>query len=451
MADSVTTHYAFVQPQVGASLNTWGTKLNNDFGSIDSILWAISAGISQGVNVESNAASITLTNPIVTVQKISFTAASQKLVFPAMNAATSAQVGARLLIINAGSNAFQIVAQDTTTNILTSLMPGSWAIVVVESNATSNGSFDVLVPLSGASVVPVTAGGTGTGTQFTQGSVVFAGASGIYSQDNAKFFWDDTNFRLGLGTATPTQQLQMTANALIGGTLGVTGVLTGTTINASTAIALNGTPVLDKINIQTFSSTGTYTPTSGTQYAIFELVGGGGGGGSITSNNQGCGGGGSGGYLKAMLTSAQIGASQVVTIGTGGASASNGSTTSVGTLLSATGGAAGATGSAIGSPGGAGGTPTVSTGSAIVLLSGQPGSWGATDFMTVGGGGGSSPFGAGAPIIFFGNNNSQFSGANGTGNGSGGSGAGSSSGGGSSANGGAGTAGYVVVTEFISV
>jgi hypothetical protein len=49
----------------------------------------------------------------------------------------------------------------------------------------------------------VSRGGTGTGTTFTTGSVIFAGASGVYSQDNAEFFWDDTNNKLGIGTATP--------------------------------------------------------------------------------------------------------------------------------------------------------------------------------------------------------------------------------------------------------
>ena len=48
----------------------------------------------------------------------------------------------------------------------------------------------------------VTSGGTGTATAFTAGSVVFAGASGVYSQDNTNFFWDDTNNRLGVGTTT---------------------------------------------------------------------------------------------------------------------------------------------------------------------------------------------------------------------------------------------------------
>jgi hypothetical protein len=57
--------------------------------------------------------------------------------------------------------------------------------------------------------LPVANGGTGTSTSFTTGSVVFAGASGIYTQDNANFFWDDTNNRLGVGTASPSYPLSV--------------------------------------------------------------------------------------------------------------------------------------------------------------------------------------------------------------------------------------------------
>ena len=55
--------------------------------------------------------------------------------------------------------------------------------------------------------LPVTNGGTGTSTAFTQGAVVFAGASGTYSQSATKFFWDNSNSRLGLNTATPSTVL----------------------------------------------------------------------------------------------------------------------------------------------------------------------------------------------------------------------------------------------------
>jgi hypothetical protein len=43
----------------------------------------------------------------------------------------------------------------------------------------------------------------------TQGSVFFAGVGGDLSQDNANFFWDDTNNRLGIGTATPAAPIEV--------------------------------------------------------------------------------------------------------------------------------------------------------------------------------------------------------------------------------------------------
>lgn len=69
--------------------------------------------------------------------------------------------------------------------------------------------------LSGA--VSIAQGGTGTTTAFTTGSVVFAGASGVYSQNNASFFWDNTNARLGIGNASPTQKLTVTGNSIVTG------------------------------------------------------------------------------------------------------------------------------------------------------------------------------------------------------------------------------------------
>jgi len=49
-------------------------------------------------------------------------------------------------------------------------------------------------------ILGVTHGGTGTSTSFTAGSIVFADGGGVYAQDNANLFWDDTNNTLGVGT-----------------------------------------------------------------------------------------------------------------------------------------------------------------------------------------------------------------------------------------------------------
>lgn len=62
-------------------------------------------------------------------------------------------------------------------------------------------------------VVETEHGGSGTGTTFPQGSVIFAGAGGVYAADTV-FQFDATNKRLGLGIAVPTVRLDIVNNAL---------------------------------------------------------------------------------------------------------------------------------------------------------------------------------------------------------------------------------------------
>lgn len=83
--------------------------------------------------------------------------------------------------------------------------------VTLTLGGTPTGSVlnSVSLTLGWTGQLSVTRGGTGTGTTFTQGSVVFAGAGGIYSQDNANLFWDDSNNRLGIGTATPASDFEI--------------------------------------------------------------------------------------------------------------------------------------------------------------------------------------------------------------------------------------------------
>lgn len=49
------------------------------------------------------------------------------------------------------------------------------------------------------------------GTVMTPGSVPFAGADGKLTQDNARLFWDNTNHRFGILTATPLMPLHVNA------------------------------------------------------------------------------------------------------------------------------------------------------------------------------------------------------------------------------------------------
>jgi hypothetical protein len=70
---------------------------------------------------------------------------------------------------------------------------------------------------------------------LTSGSVLFSNGTTI-AQDNANLFWDDTNNRLGIGTATPTLPLDVNGQARIVGTLnlGATGTVGSISLNRTT-------------------------------------------------------------------------------------------------------------------------------------------------------------------------------------------------------------------------
>ena len=207
------------------------------------------------------------------------------------------------------------------------------------------------------------------------------------------------------------------------------------------------------IAIKTFTASGTYTPSAGMKTCIIECVGGGGAGGGlsgVTGYALFGGGGGAGGYSRKLATAAQIGASQVVTVGAGGAGVANaaggaGGSSSVGSLCVANGGGGGqaAQNGAMVGVGGAAGTGDFT-------CTGAPGVSGCygtpANPFGVFGGGGSSMFGGGAPSQFC-NANNWIPGGNASGYGGGGSGGAATLATGV-ITGGAGGSGLVVITEY---
>lgn len=122
-----------------------------------------------------------------------------------------------------------------------------------------------------------------------------------------------------------------------------------------------------------FTASDTFVKPPGYIYFDMQPQGGGGGGGSgnraaTSTGKSGGGGGGGGGRARRLVPASEVGTTETVTIGAGGAGGTaqtsnstagndgtDGGTTSIGSLISATGGKKGSGGAAAGGNGGAGG------------------------------------------------------------------------------------------------
>ena len=234
----------------------------------------------------------------------------------------------------------------------------------------------------------------------------------------------------------------------------------------------SGSGFFDQVNTQTIKATGsfTYTPTTGTTYAIFELQGGGGGSaGCVGGSSVGsvAGGGGGGAYQKILVSGTANLAAITGSVGVGGTAGSSGlnnggaggNTTLVinsGSTWTSAGGAAGGTqnsnASAQTNGGYVGGTNTSGTNGTLIFgQAGGPsgiGTIGAAALATqsFGSRGGSSMLGQSVTDTGLGASSRATAGLL-----YGGGAAGATNGTGVNLAGAAGAQGVVIITEYISV
>lgn len=262
---------------------------------------------------------------------------------------------------------------------------GTWA----HTGAFSATSFTV------TTAIGVASGGTGRSTLTAHGVLIGEGTAAI-NQTSAGASGQpllsggasaDPNWGTLAPAAGGTGLTTITAHGVMVGE--GTGNVATVAPNATSGLALisqgasadpiYGNPTGTLINVQRFTSSGTYTPTSGTNSVIVEIQGGGGAGGGAPATAAGqfsAGlGGGAGGYIKHRMTSGFSGAT--VTVGSGGTGASGAAGGNGGSSVFATITAGGGTGGgtlAVGTVGNGGGAAGgTATGGSLLNIPGNPG------------------------------------------------------------------------------
>lgn len=175
---------------------------------------------------------LTIANDAVTYAKMQNVSAASKLLGRGDSGAGDVQeitLGTGLTMTGttlsaSGGGGGGITTLNTLTAATQTFATGTAGTDFAISSSTSTHTFNI--PDAGASARGLVTTGTQTlagaktfssaptFSTMTAGSVLFAGTSGLLSQNNAQLFWNNTNTTLGIGTNAPSSKFHLVAGTL---------------------------------------------------------------------------------------------------------------------------------------------------------------------------------------------------------------------------------------------